>query len=445
MPLKKLSKSILEKTRKLGAGEAEVFMTSSKSTSVEVLNKKIESIDIKRETGIGLRVFKDERLGFAYTTDMSAHSVESIIAQAVANSQNSEKDQYNQLPHPKEQKKALEIFDGTISKLSNDQKVKFALDIEASAYAFDRRIKKTEKTVYQDSEVEVFIQNSNGIDANFRENLCGGHIEIISEDGELVENGYHSKFIRRLKDFDSKEIGEKAAKQAIELLGAKSISSQKLDLVMSPRIAAQFLDAASSLFSSDFVQKGKSALKGKIGAGIASDIVTLIDDGTLNSGIATSPYDSEGTPTQETILIADGTLKGFLYNNYTALKDKTSSTGNAVRGGFAGTPTVSTTNLYIKAGETSPDEIISGVKKGLYITRVMGMHTVNPISADFSVGAAGILIENGKKTKAVRGITIAGNLIEILKAIKAVGSNLEFQAGTGSPTLLIPGISVSGS
>jgi PmbA protein len=240
-------------------------------------------------------------------------------------------------------------------------------------------------------------------------------------------------------------VAKEAAERATQLLGARSIPSQNIPIVLDPFVGTQILEVMSAPLSSESVQKGRSLFAGKTGKAVASKVLTIIDNGRLEKGLGTAPFDGEGVPTQETKLIEGGVLNTFLYNTYTANKGKTRSTGNAVRGSFESLPGVGPTNFYIAAGSQSPAAIIQSIKKGLYVTRVMGIHTINPITGDFSIGASGIMIENGEKTYPVRGITIAGNLIEMLKSVEAVGSDLRFVANVGSPTLLISGITVSGS
>jgi PmbA protein len=200
-----------------------------------------------------------------------------------------------------------------------------------------------------------------------------------------------------------------------------------------------------SALAADAVQKGKSLFTGKVGAQVAASTITLIDDGRLEGGIASSPVDAEGVPTSRTILIQDGILKGFLHNTYTAAKDNTMSTGNGMRSTFKSTPEVGPTNIFIHSGTMKESELIQEIKAGFYVTSVMGMHTANPISGDFSVGAAGIWVENGKMTKAIRGVAIAGNMLELLRNIDAAADNLRFFGGQGAPTLRIQGMSISGS
>jgi PmbA protein len=260
-----------------------------------------------------------------------------------------------------------------------------------------------------------------------------------------MEYGFGLDYVKKFKDLDPVKIGKEAAHRACQLLGAKVIKSQKIPLVLDPEIAAELLEVLVSPLTAEAVQKGKSLFLGKLEKSAAADKLTVIDHGRMENGLGTVPFDDEGVPTQETRLIEKGILKNYLFNTYTANKGGAKSTGNASRASFMSTPDTGPTNLYISPGSRGPKSIVSSVKKGLYVTRVMGIHTANPISGDFSFGAAGIMIENGEKTHAVRGITMAGNLIEILMHIEEAGSDLRFFGSVGSPSLLIGGVSVSGS
>ena len=215
--------------------------------------------------------------------------------------------------------------------------------------------------------------------------------------------------------------------------------------MLDPYIVTNFLGVIAPALSAGAVQKGRSLFKDKVGEIVASSNVTIIDDGTLNGGIMSTPFDGEGIPSQKTVLIDNGRLVGFLHNTYTANKENTKSTGNSTRGSFKSTPEVGTTNLYLNNGNIERNNLIRDVDNGLYVTEVMGMHTANPISGDFSLGAAGIWIKNGELTEPVRGVAIAGNMVELLKSIDAVGNDLRFFVGMGAPTIRIGEITISGS
>ncbi|MBU0573678.1 MAG: TldD/PmbA family protein [Candidatus Margulisbacteria bacterium] len=442
--------TLIKTCKSKGATCAEAYYVSSFTTKVDVLNQEVESIDEMKEMGLALRVIKDGKLGFVYSSNLEAEDAESLAGQALHNAGSSSEDKFNLLPSPTDSINGhpTNYYDPAISQIGIEEKIKLARAMEVAAYDYDERIKKTEKVSFSDSELEVWILNSRGIDAHYKANYCGGMAEVIALEDGGGDAGMGIDFVTLHKNFDAKKIGEEAGRSATQLLGAGPIPSQKMNIILEPKIGAELLGIIASSFSADNVQKGKSLFAGQMEKTVASGQITIIDDGMLKEGIATTPFDAEGVPTQETALVEGGVLKGLLHNAYTAAKDGVSSTGNSQRGSFKTLPGISASNIYIKPGPHLAAAIISKCQKGLYVTRVMGLHTANPITGEFSFGASGILVENGIKTKPVKGITIAGNLIEMLKQVEAVGSDLRFvpySANLGSPTLLITGISVSGS
>ena len=218
-----------------------------------------------------------------------------------------------------------------------------------------------------------------------------------------------------------------------------------MDLVLEPLIATQMLGIISACFSGDAVLKNKSFLAGKLGQCVASPELMLIDDGTLPNHLGSASFDGEGTATQRTVLLEHGVLRNYLHDCHSAAKAGVVSTGNGMRGSYKGTPHVATTNYYLEAGNQKPEELIGAVERGIYVTEILGAHTANPVSGDFSFGASGILIEHGHLTKPVRGITIAGNFQQLLKKIIGIGNDLTFFGGQGAPTVRVAEIAVSGT
>jgi PmbA protein len=446
-PQIKKPNEILSLIKKKDIDQAEVFLSFSKSLKIDVHNQKIESVKGIEEIGCGIRIIKDQKEGFAYTSDFDESVVEQTIQCAIENAKSSEEDEFLSLPEKPRDRPAdqLNLYDEKIAQTCVKEKIGLALEIEAFAYRQDKRVKKTEKVSYSEAESQIWIANSNGVNANYKSNYCGGFANVIASLNAGMEAGFGIDFVKRFEEFKPEKVGIEAAQRAAELLGAKQIPSQKIPLVFDPFVGTQILEVLSYALLADSVQKGKSLFADKIGTQVGSKILNIIDDGRLANGLGSAPFDAEGVLTRETKLIENGKLNTFLHNTYTANKGKTRSTGNAVRPSFMGLPSVGANNLYIRPGEKSPESIIASIKKGLYITRVMGIHTANPISGDFSVGASGIMIEKGQKTYPVRGITIAGNLIEMFKELDAIGSDLRFIEDVGSPTLLIHDMTVSGS
>ena len=435
----------VELAQSKGASMSEAYVSTGKETTIEISNQQVEAMKMAEEHGIGVRVIHDGRIGFAYSSDLRESSIKTIVEQAIANAEKTHSDEYNVLPEKSTSYPNLELVDKTILEVPIEAKIALAKEIETAARTFDKRVKITESTSYQDSVYSIAIFNSNGVSASYSGAYCGAYAYLVAEENGESQTGFDLEYSLRYENIDPVKIGREAARKAVRMLGAKDIGTQKATVVLDPYVATNFLGVLAPALSAEAVQKGKSVFAGKIGNKVSSSVITVIDDGALPGAVMSSPFDGEGVATQETILIKDGVLHGFLHNSYTAAKEGIKSTGNGIRGSFKGTPEVGTTNFFIKPGNVTQEELLKDISKGLYVTEVMGMHTANPISGDFSVGAAGILIENGILTTPVRGIAIAGNIIDLLESVDLVADDLTFFVGRGAPTIRIPQMTISGS
>lgn len=440
-----LAEQVVGKAQNLGADQAEAFLIKSKDLTIDVSNGEIETLKLAEDRGLGLRVFRGGRIGFAYTSDLQAAAVDEIIRQALANSDKTSFDEFNYMPKPGGAYAELNLFDPEISKIPVDKKINIAKNIEKIAKSVDKRITITERASYFDAEYEVFLANSLGINSAYKGAYCGCYADLVAEENGESQTGFAIKMTLNFKDLVPDIVGREAAEKAVRKLGAKTINTQKAVIVLDPYISTNFLGVIAPALSAEAVQKGKSLFGGKVGQKVASDKITIVDHGCMPGGIASSPFDGEGVPTTKTVLVQNGELKCYLHNTYTAAKDGVLSTGNGVRGSFKSTPEVGTTNFYIEPGQTDPADLIKDISAGLYVTEVMGMHTANPISGDFSLGASGIWIENGQLTYPVRGVAIAGNILDLLDGIEGVGSDLTFFGGKGAPTVRISRMTISGS
>lgn len=447
MPLTKdLVKKVLNGAKKK-SDEAEVYASSTKQLKIDVMDQRPESVDNVTEGGLSLRVIKDKKPGFAYTADFDEHSLELLVDQAVENSKSGQTDEYAAFPAPKKQATVLKLVEPNVETTKLIDKLKLAIAIETFARSFDCRVKKTEKISYLDSVSSIFIANSKGIDVHYEKTVCGAFADIIAEENGMMESGSWNKFAVNFNDLDPKYIGEEAARRAVMMLGAKQEKSGRAPVILSPYAGSILISAIFPALSAEYVQKGKSLFISAMDKLVASPKLNLFDSGILAGGTGSAPYDDEGTPTQETSIIKDGILCTYLHDSYTAKKGKKTSTANAFRTSFMSQPSIQPTNLYVKPGSSSKDEIVSGISKGFLVTSIMGAHTINPITGDFSVGFSGFFIDNGTISKPVRGMTLAGNMLDVLSHIEDVGSDLTFfQHGgsIGSPSVLIRSLSVSG-
>jgi len=439
-----IAETAVRKAVRTGAQMAEVFVSKSSQLNIEVRDGGVDTMKLAEDRGMGLRVFRDNRTGFAFSTDLSNRGIEEAVKQALVNCMNASEDPFLRLPPPGLAYPELDLYDPDIKGATVEEKINLAKSMEEAARAYDSRVKVIESSTYQDGEGMVTIVNNLGMNLTYRGAYCGIYLALAAGEGEDSQTGFALDFGLQFKPLKPEAVGQEAARRAVRMLGAVPVTTRKVPVILDPYVAAGFLGLIGPALTGEAVQKGRSLFAGKTGTRVASEKVTIIDDGALPGGIASAPFDGEGVPTSRSVLIQDGMLKGYLYNTYSAARDGVQSTGNGVRSSFKGTPEVGTTNFFIEAGTTPVEKIIGEVADGLYVTEVMGMHTANPISGDFSVGVAGILIENGELTRPVRGVAIAGNIQELLQQVDAVGNDLKFLGSHGSPSIRIARMSVGG-
>jgi PmbA protein len=420
-----------------GADEAEVYIKASKNLSVEIKDQKIDALESSNSIGYSLRILKDRRLGFSYSTDRG--EISSVVDKAVDSAKWVDTDEYLELPVPSEAGK-VEIFDPEISSIKEEEAVRKVSILEKTAYETDTRVKNIRKARGSFSQTDTVILNSKGVDSQYGSTTCMAQIMVLAEEGNDNQMGWYLSGSRFLNEVSFEEVGRNAARRALQLLGSKRMNSQKTHIVLDNLVATEFMEIFASLLSSENVQKGKSLLSGKLGEKVISQKINIIDNGLLYGELGSSPVDGEGVSCRDKSLIREGVLLGYLYNTYTARKEGVSSTGNAVRRGFSGLPSVGISNLYIESASKinimSLSEIFKSVDKCLYVTEAMGVHTANPVSGEFSIGVSGLWIEKGEIALPVKEAVISGNILSLFENIEAVGDDMRFFGNIGSPSLL---------
>jgi PmbA protein len=247
-------------------------------------------------------------------------------------------------------------------------------------------------------------------------------------------------------------VGRSAGRKALERLGGKRIPTGVYPVLIRNQVASEFLSLLAHSFFADQVQKGKSPLKGKQGERFFSPLLTIVDDGLYLKGISTAPFDGEGMPSQRTVLVAQGELTHYLYDRYWANREnlfspgfQAESTGNSRRHGIKSPPGVGISNFFIVPGDLVFPKLLEGFLHGMVVEEVMGLHTVDPISGDFSLGCSGDWIDRGQKVHPVKSIAIAGNLFDLFRRVIGVGEDLRFFGDVGAPSLLIDELLISGN
>lgn len=428
-----------------GADEAEVFLKQTESLSIEAKNGEAETIESSNTFGYCLRVIKDRRLGFSYST--VASDFEKVAANAVSASEYTEQDHNLGFPLPSDISKVT-IYDKNIENMDKETAIRHALSLEHYAMSEDSRIKKLRNPSVTFTVSSTHIANSKGINSSYPSTGCYAQLMAIAEENGSSQMGWEYEGSRFLSEISCERVGRTAARRALQLLGAEKTTSFKGSVILDNSVACDFLGILSAALSAESVQKKKSLLADKIGMKVLNERLSMIDTGLIDGKLGSKPFDDEGVAVKLKSPVENGILKFFIHNTYTAKKSGTASTGNALRGGFHGMPSVGPTNLYLepisKAYSRPFDELVGSVDRGIYVTETMGMHTANPISGEFSIGVSGLLINAGKPGPPVKELVISGNITDLFRNISLVGADLRFYGNIGSSSLLIENFDISG-
>jgi PmbA protein len=422
----------------------EIYYLKTKKLKAESKNFELDVFTSSDEAGYSLRVLKGKSQGFAYSSSFDEKSLYETISKAKELAEITSSDEANGFLEELEDTEKIEYFDTSATKISPIEKAEKSIYLERLVKEKDERIKRVRSSSFSETIFEKGIFNSFGIEILEKGTIYSAMVSAVAEENGDSQIAWSYTASRFLEDLELESIADEATFTALSLLNSTTIKTKVMPVVFSPYVSAQFLSTFSSAFTGDALIKDKTLFKGKENKSVASELITIIDNGRLKKGLATTTYDDEGVPTKENFLIKDGIFQGFLQNLYTAKKLNTNSTGNGSRSGFRTLPHVDTTNLYIENGKTPLDEILKSYDEVFYITDVMGLHTADPISGEFSVGASGIIYSKGEILRGIRGVTIADNFLGMLNKVNAVADNLKFYGSVGSPSILVENVMVAG-
>jgi PmbA protein len=430
--------------------EIEAFLTHERNFEVKAYEGEVENLSSSEPRGASVRVLADQRVGFAYSTDLSPEGLENLIAQARDNATYATADEAAGLAQAPDAPYANveSLVDERQQNTAADDKVAFAIALDSATRGADPRIKTVEEAVYADSDLEIAIANSIGVSGAYRRTDAWCYALAIATEDEDTEVGFEFGLGRGLAGLDAEDVANKAARRAVGVLGARKIPSRRMPVVFDSYTAGQFLGVLGSVLTGEAVQKGRSLFAGRLGETVASGKLTLVDDGAIPGAPGTSPWDAEGVPAQRTEIIKDGVLSSFLYDVVSARREGRASTGNASRSSFKVPPHPAPTNMvFAPTGETV-ESLLREAGEALLVQDFHGVHSgANPISGDFSVGATGVLLKDGAPGQPVKEITIAAPMLDILKGVVAVGDDLRwlpFGGSFGGATTLVSEMTVAG-
>ena len=446
--LEALARSGVEAALSAGAGEAEAWCEESTSRQIRVYDGAVESLSDAGSRGIGIRAFLDGRSGYAYGTDLSKEGLAALGGAAQAAAAVADQDEFEGLPDETDVTPVASLESSEMTSWTTERKVELALAVERAARAPDG-VSQVENAVYSDAEGAAAIANSRGFAASYGATQAWAYASAFAGEGEDLMTGMGIGLGRDPGDLDAEAIGTEAADRALSLVGARQPESRRCPVVLDAFVAASFAGFIGSMLSADAVQRGRSLFAGREGEEVAELAFVLVDDGAHPDGPASAPFDGEGSATRRTPLIEGGKLASYLYDARTARKDGRRTTANAARSSYRSPPSVGTTNLLVDPGGATLEELVAQAGEGLYVTDVAGLHSgVNPVSGTFSVGASGRLIEGGELGAPVREITIASDLVGMLRSVAAVGSESRWVPLGGSvkaAPMLVSEMAVSGT
>ena len=437
---------------KAGASDAEAIVREGDEFSVTVRMGQVEKLIESGSRALGLRVFLGKRSASTSTSDLTADGIRQAVEGALALVHITEEDEFAGLPEggfgvwPGD----LHLYFDDVYSLPTEERIEMARRAEAAALGFDPRITNSKGASFDASTGTKVLANSRGFVGGYRASYAGiGVVPLATDENGRMQRDYWDTGARRMADLESPEaVGQEAARRALRRLGGRSMRTEQIPMVFAPETARSIIGLVFDAASGDAIWRHASFLAGKLGQQVTAPGLTIMDDKTMllsngTGGFGSAPLDGEGLPSQRNVVVEKGVLRNYMLNTYSARKLGMQSTHNASRG-LAGAPGIAAGNLYLEAGIHTPEEIISAIPRGLYVTSLIGFG-VNLVTGDYSRGASGLWIENGQLTHAVEEVTIAGSLADMLRNISAVGNDLVFRSSVASPTLRIDGMTMAGA
>lgn len=454
---KKQIDDILDEAALRGADFAEIFDESTLFQTTEATPDGIEQCQVGRESGVGIRIFKDQNCFYGHTNDRSAKSLKELT-QELTRSMKGDTLARQALPE-----KQVYPMEGNVipaSSLSAQERLRPLHTAVKAGMAYDDEIVRMQVKL-TDMEQRVQIANTEGVYVEDHREKTRLYISAFAQSGTETQSGYYGPGAMRGHEYydqiNVEESAKEAARQAKILLYAEPCKGGPMSVVVANGFGGLlFHEACGHSLEASSIACNSSEFCGKLGKKVASDVVTLIDDGSIPNEWGSLHVDDEGVPTQKNILIENGILKSYMVDRLNGLRMGMQPTGSSRRQNYCFVPTSRMTNTYIAPGKSTPEEIIRSTEKGIFVSSING-GSVEPATGDFNFSAGECyMIENGRITRPVRGVTLIGNGLTVLKSVDMVANNYELRQGfcfassgalfigAGQPTIRVSNMTVGG-
>ena len=434
---------------KAGPGEQiEVYASRLEEVDVRAFDGEVESLSSASTSGVGIRVVAEHRQGFAYAGALTEDLIEATLADARDNARFATPDEYLGLAEPDGVVAPdFDLWDPEVGTLPTSAKVQMALDLEKRVRHSDPRVRQVVSADYGDMQSESAIATSTGIAASTRRTMCSLSVSAIAGEDPDSHTGVGFDFGRRPSVMDPERVAEDAIERAVRLIGAKKVPSSVCTVILDRRVTSTLLAVIAGALSGEAIVKNRSMFAGRVGELVAVPELVFVDDPTDTRSLGAARNDAEGLACRRNLLIDHGRLEGFVYDTTTARRAGVISTGSAVRGGYATTPTSGCRAVSIEPGTLDQPGVLAAVGEGLFVQSITGVHSgVNAVSGDFSVGVEGLMVRAGELAEPVNEVTIASTLQRMLLSLVVIGGDVEWLPGVAAAqTVAIEGMSLSGS
>lgn len=427
--------------------EAELYLHRGAERSVELRDGALAAVQESRGEGTGLRVLCAGRMAFASAGRLDAATVRELYGRARAALDLLTPEPNRRLgevrPEPPDPGLGGSLWDAEVLSEPSTAVASRLAEMDAEIRSADGRVRSVLRAGYGESWGEAVVASTLGVLTCERGASSSIGASVLSVSGQESQVGSSFQSARRRSSLDWGRIAREAAERSLGLLGSRKADSGRMDVIFDAWSAAEFLELIAGLLCADSVQMGTSLLGGRLGRKVASRLATFRDEPRLAGAMASCQYDDEGCPTRDKEMIAEGVLREYFHDATTARKDGLSSNGSGMRASYRGLPGPGPTNFYLAPGPDRRESILSGTRDGILAVDVMGMHTADPISGEFSVGISGIAVRAGRMAGPVKGAMVSGNLLEVLDRLDAVGNDLAFYGSLGCPTFRVAGLNVA--
>ena len=443
--MEKFMDKLLAAAKAAGIETAEVYYQSGESFQTRARDGEIDSYAVSATEGLSLRGTVGGRMGYASTEAFDDEAIAQLIEGVKESAALIEADEQDEIFAGEKDYPTLDKVESDIDGVSADEKLRLCLELEKLAHEGDARVTKADASIGTWKST-LRLKNSYGLNLCDERNGLTAYASAIAQDGDSTADGGERFRGHNVADLDVKKVADGAVKDAVDQLHGEPVATGEYRVIFDRHAMTALLRTFSGVFSAERAQQKMSLLGGKEGSVIAAQIVTLMDDPLVPGGFGSRPFDAEGSASRTKAVIDKGVLTTLLHSRKTARKQGVEPTGNANRMGYSATIHVGPTNMFLKPGEKTLEELMAEVGEGLVITSLSGLHAgANPMSGDFSLLSSGYTIEGGKRGRAVERVTVAGNFYEVLNNIRALGSDLETPlGGVDSPSADVGTLKVSG-